>query len=318
MIHRDKSENVKTVVENVCDILDKKDLFVVEHPIGVGNRVQEVVTMLQNDQSDVVMVGLWGLGGIGKTTIAKAIYNEIGYTFESRSYLSRIRKVWRQKGGQVHLQSQLLSEICKATKVKISSIESGKITLRDRLRHKKTLVVLDDVDKLAQLNALVGSSDWFKPRSIIIITTRNKRLLLQKGCLVYIMKNLDERESIELFSWHAFKQKSPKEGLNELSRNIVLYSGGLPLALEVLGSYLFDRKVEEWEKVLKKLKKIPNNKIQKKLKISFDGLDDFEKEISLDISCFFIGMDRNDVMQILNGYKFLLMLESIPLWSEAL
>ncbi|KAI9104347.1 hypothetical protein K1719_022919 [Acacia pycnantha] len=117
-------ENVKTVVENVCDILDKKDLFVAEHPIGVGNRLQEVVTMLQYHQpEDVITVGLWGIGGIGKTTIAKAIYNEIGRDFESRSYLSKIRKVWDQKGGQVHLQNQLLSDICKTTKMKICSIE---------------------------------------------------------------------------------------------------------------------------------------------------------------------------------------------------
>ncbi|KAI9073636.1 hypothetical protein K1719_044401 [Acacia pycnantha] len=303
---RDESEKVTTIVQNVCDILDKKDLFVTDHPVGVDNRVQEVITMLQNNQSeDVVMVGIWGMGGIGKTTIAKAIYNEIGCNFESRSYLPKIRKVWDQKKGQVCLQNQLLSEICKTTKIKINSIESGKVTLKDRLRHKKALVVLDDVDKLAQLNALVGSQHWFKPGSIIIITTRNKRLLLQKGCCVYKMKNLDERESIELFSWHAFKQESPKEGFNELSRNIVAYSGGLPLALEVLGSYLFDCEIEEWRSVLEKLKKIPNNKIQKKLKISFDGLSDsLEKEIFLDISCFFIGMDKNDVAQILNGCGF--------------
>ncbi|KAI9104348.1 hypothetical protein K1719_022920 [Acacia pycnantha] len=302
----DENEKVTTIVQNVCDILDKKDLFVTDHPVGVDNRVQEVITMLQNNESeDVVMAGIWGMGGIGKTTIVKAIYNEIGRNFESRSYLSKIRKVWDQKKGQVRLQNQLLSEICKTTKIKINSIESGKLILKDRLPHKKALVVLDDVDKLAQLNALVGSHEWFKPGSIIIIKTRNKRLLLQKGCCVYRMKNLDENESIKLFSWHAFKQESPKEGFNELSRSIVAYSGGLPLALEVLGSYLFDCEIEEWKNVLEKLKKIPDNKIQKKLKISFDGLSDpLVKETFLDISCFFIGMDRDDVTQILNSCGF--------------
>ncbi|XP_028751313.1 TMV resistance protein N-like [Neltuma alba] len=303
---RDESEEVKEVVENVLDILDKKDLFVAAHPVGVDDRVQEMITMFQNHQSkDVVMVGIWGMGGVGKTTIAKAIYNEIGRTFESRSYLSKIRKAWDQEEGQVRLQNQLLSDICKTTKVKINSIESGKITLRDRLRHKKALVVLDDVDKLAQLNALVGSRDWFGEGSTIIITTRNRRLLVEIDCCVYLMKNLNERESMELFSWHAFKQESPKKNFTEFSRDIVAYSGGLPLALQVLGSYLFDREVEEWESVLEKLRKFPNNKITKKLKVSFDGLSDLlEKEIFLDISCFFIGMDRNYVTQILNGCGF--------------
>jgi hypothetical protein len=76
----------------------------------------------------------------------------------------------------------------------------------------------------------------------------------------------------------------------------------MPLALEVLGSYLFDRRKTEWESVLEKLKKIPNDQVQKKLKISYDALnDDIEKEIFLDIACFFIGMVRNDVIHILNG-----------------
>ncbi|XP_028763098.1 TMV resistance protein N-like [Neltuma alba] len=302
---RNESEEVKVVIENVCNVLDKKDLFVADHPVGLDNHVREVITMLQSHQpEDVVMVGIWGMGGVGKTTIAKAIYNEIGRSFESRSYLSKIRKVWDQKEGQVRLQNQLLSDICKTTEMKINSIESGKITLRDRLPHKRALVVLDDVDKLAQLNALVGSHDWFKLGSKIIITTRDRRLLLKRGCDVYIVTNLNEGESIELFSWHAFKQASPKKNFKELSRNIVAYSGGLPLALEVLGSYLFDREAKEWKSVLEKLKKIPDNKIQKKLKISYDGLDDLEKEIFLDICCFFIGMDRNEVTHILNGCEF--------------
>jgi len=111
-----------------------------------------------------------------------------------------------------------------------------------------------------------------------------------------------ESESIELFSWHAFKQAIPKVDFAEISMNVVKYSGGLPLALEVLGSYLFDRGVTEWNNVLDKLERIPNDQVQKKLKISYDALnDDTEKEICLDIACFFIGMVRNDVIHILNG-----------------
>jgi hypothetical protein len=56
---------------------------------------------------------------------------------------------------------------------------------------------------------------------------------------------------------------------------------------------------------LEKLKRIPNDKVQKKLKISYDGLNDnTEKEIFLDIACFFIGMDLNDVIHILNACGF--------------
>ncbi|XP_028751311.1 TMV resistance protein N-like [Neltuma alba] len=303
---REESGYVKAIVDDVRDILDKKDLYVAEHPVGVDNRMQEVITMLQNHPSeDVVMVGIWGMGGVGKTTIAKAIYNKIGHKFEGRSYLPRIRKVWNQREGKVRLQNQLLSDICKPTKMKINSIESGINILRDRLRHKKALVVVDGVDKSSQLHALVGSRDWFGKGSIVIITTRDRHLLRESNCVVHLVKNLDERESIELFSWHAFRQKSPKEDFIELSRRVVAYSGGLPLALKVFGSYLFARETEEWESVLERIKKIPLKKIQKKLKTSFDSLSDLsDKEIFLDISCFFIGMDKDDVTQILNGCRF--------------
>jgi hypothetical protein len=95
---------------------------------------------------------------------------------------------------------------------------------------------------------------------------------------------------------------SARKDFAEISSKIVEYSGGLPLALEVLGSYLFDRGVTDWNCVLEKIKLIPNDQVQEKLKISYDGLnDDTMKEIFLDIACFFIGMDRNDVIQILNG-----------------
>ena len=76
----------------------------------------------------------------------------------------------------------------------------------------------------------------------------------------------------------------------------------MPLALEVLGAYLLDRPKQAWESVLDSLREIPNHQIQKKLKLSFDGLsNDFEKNIFLDICCFFLGKDRNYATQILNG-----------------
>ena len=285
-------------------MLDKTYLFIADYPVGLESRVRDVIRLLDiQGSNDVLLLGIWGMGGIGKTTLAKAIYNEIGRNFEGRSFLANIREVWEQNVRQIDLQNQLLSDICNETKTKIQSIESGKIILKDRLIHKRVLLVLDDVNTFDQLNALCGRNIWLAPGSKIIITTRDMHIL--KGIRVdqvYIMREMDESESIELFSWHAFKQVSPREDFSEISRNVVEYSGGLPLAMEVLGSYLIDREIVDWKCVLEKLKIIPNDQVQKKLIISYDGLnDDTQKEIFLDIACFFIGMDRNDVIQILNG-----------------
>ncbi|XP_020234632.1 TMV resistance protein N isoform X1 [Cajanus cajan] len=301
---RNEREDIENIVETVMRHLDKTELFVADNPVGVEPRVQEMIQLLdQKLSNDVLLIGMWGMGGIGKTTIAKAIYNKIGRNFEGRSFLAHIREVWEQDAGQVHLQEQILYDIFKETKAKIPNMELGKNMLKDRLCHKRVLLVLDDVNELEQLNALCGSREWFGSGSRIIITTRDKHILRGRRVdNVHIMKRMDEGESIELFSWHAFKQASPSEKFIELTRNVIEYSGGLPLALEVLGSYLFEMDVTEWENVLEKLKRIPNHQVQKKLKISYDGLsDDTEREIFLDIACFFIGMDRNDVITILNG-----------------
>jgi hypothetical protein len=247
---------------------------------------------------------MWGMGGIGKTTIAKSIYNKVGRNFEGcRCFLANIREVWEHDAGPMNLQERILYDICKETTTKIQNIESGKSALMERLCHKRVLLLLDDVNKLDQLNAPCGSRKWFGPGSRIIITTRDKQIIrgnrVNQDC---IMKEMDDSESVELFSWHAFKKATPREDFAEISKNVVEYCGGLPLALEVLGSYLFDRPITEWECVLEKLKRIPNDQVQRKLKISYDGLnDDTERDIFLDIAIFFIGMNRNDVVHILNG-----------------
>jgi hypothetical protein len=138
---------------------------------------------------------------------------------------------------------------------------------------------------------------------VIIVTTRDVRLLnVLEVDYVYGVEELNNIESLELFSWHAFREANPKVDFLSLSREVVAYCGGLPLALEVLGSYLYKRRKEEWQSVLSKLKRIPNDQIQEKLKISFDGLSDhMEKDVFLDICFFFIGKDRPYVTEILNG-----------------
>ncbi|MED6152264.1 hypothetical protein PIB30_090256 [Stylosanthes scabra] len=299
-----ESEDIKNIVEHVTHMLDMKKLFVANHPVGVESRVEEVIELLRDwQQENPVLLGIWGMGGSGKTTIAKAVYNKIFREFEGRCFLLNIREVWDQDNGILHLQQQLLSAIYKTTKIKIENTESGKSILERRLGQKKILLVLDDVDRLEQLNFLAASHKWFCPGSTIIITTRDEHLL---RCLrvdkLYSMKELNDNESMELFSWHAFKERRPQKEFTLLADEVVSYCERLPLALEVIGSHLFNRKEYEWKSVLKKLRTIPNNDVQKKLKISFDGLsDDMDREIFLDVAFFFIGMDKNDVVDILNG-----------------
>ncbi|XP_024627643.1 disease resistance protein RUN1 isoform X2 [Medicago truncatula] len=301
--YSNESNTVKQIVSQVLTKLDKKYLPLPDFPVGLESRAEQSIRYLRHNSDGVCLVGIWGMGGIGKSTIAKVIYNNLCYEFEDQSFLANIREVWEKDRGRIDLQEQLLSDILKTRKIKVHSVEFGKAMIKERLVTKRALVVLDDVSEFDQFNSLCGNRNGIGPGSIIIITTRDVRLLDILGVdFIYEAEGLNSVESLELFSQHAFRETSPIEGFLILSRYVVAYCGGLPLALEVLGSYLFKRRKQEWQSVLSKLEKIPNDQIHEKLKISFDGLrDHMEKDIFLDVCCFFIGKDRAYVTNILNG-----------------
>jgi hypothetical protein len=168
---------------------------------------------------------------------------------------------------------------------------------------KRALIVLDDVSTFEQVEALCGNRKCFCSGSVLIVTSRDVHILKKlKVDYIYSIKEMDEIKSLELFSWHAFREPSPKHDFRELSSSIVAYCRGLPLALEVIGSYLRDRTIQEWISVLSKLERIPDDQVHEKLRISYDGLKkDTEKDIFLDICCFFIGKDRAYVSEIIDG-----------------
>jgi energy-coupling factor transporter ATP-binding protein EcfA2 len=277
-------------------------LDVAKYPIGMKARVDDIKGLLNLETSDVRVVGIYGMGGSGKTTLVKAVYNEICGAFEGKSFLSNLKES-SEKHGLVHLQNQLLYDILK-TNLKIYNVDMGIIMIEERLHHKRVLVILDDADDFENLHMLFEKK-WFGLGSRIIVTTRNEHLLRQLGVdEKYKLEKLNPWESLRLFSWHAFNMAKPKEDYSKLSIEAVDYAGGLPLALVVLGSFLKKRSIVEWKSELEKLRTTPNEKIQKILGISFDSLDSYTKEIFLDIACFFVGMDKEYTIKILDGCNF--------------
>ncbi|XP_039017058.1 disease resistance protein RUN1-like [Hibiscus syriacus] len=118
---------------------------------------------------------------------------------------------------------------------------------------------------------------------------------------------LNAMEAFRLFSLKAFRNDTPAKDFVELSKRVVEYANGLLLALEVLGSFLFGRSnASQWRSAIERDLKESNKEIIDRLQISFDGLAESEKNIILDIACFFKGDDKVMVTKILNGCGFFL------------
>ncbi|CAL5329887.1 unnamed protein product [Camellia sinensis] len=301
-----ESKFIQKIVKVIEDKVNRKILSVAPCLIGMDSRVTSINLWLQDESTDVGVLVICGMGGIGKTTIPKFVYNLNYRRFEGSSFLANIREVSEQPNGLVRLQRQLLSDILKRKKENIHSVDEGIIKIKDVVSCKRSLVVLDDVDQVDQLDALIGIRDWFHPGSKVIITTRHERLLQpHKDHEVHNVEKLDEDESCELFSWHAFGQNHPIKVFMEHSKRVVQYCGGLPLALQVLGSSLSGKSVDVWESALEKLKTIPESQIVNKLKISYDSLqDDHDKNLFLHIACFFVGKDKDFSVRMLDECDF--------------
>ncbi|XP_039156551.1 TMV resistance protein N-like isoform X2 [Eucalyptus grandis] len=298
---------IQDIVQKISTQLDQMPLKVAKYPVGIDSRVEELQTILNLlSKDDILLVGLWGQGGVGKTTLAKAIYNAIFREFQGSSFLDRVSENSKSFTDLVHLQKKLLSQVLRKELI-VFSVDEGSQLIQDRLSNKKVLIILDDVDDEHQLNALAGDCEWFGKGSRIIITTRNKHLLTSHGVYsdkLYKVTALKCGEDLELFRKHAFQRSQKIEIRSNLVNSVLHYAKGLPLALEVLGSFLCGRGEHQWESTLEKLAKSPHKEINDVLKVSYDGLEDYIKEIFLDIACFFKGQKRKYIRDVLDSCDF--------------
>ncbi|KAJ4717275.1 putative Disease resistance protein [Melia azedarach] len=301
---RSESEFIEDIAMKISSKLISNIFETQKKVVGINSLLDELMPLLDKRFDDVRIVGIWGMGGLGKTTIARVIYDLISWQFEGSSFLVDVREN-SENGSMTTLQKQLLCELLDLRNCNTWNVHEGIKMIRSRLRRKKVFLVIDDVVEIKQLEYLVGNRDWFGSGSKVLITSRDKHLLKTHGVdKVFELGKLNFDESRLLFCMKAFKSHDPMEGYEHLSKLLIEYANGLPLALIVLGSFLYDKTVEEWKSALERLKSDSEDKILNVLKISFDGLQKKEKKIFLDVACFFKGKDRDYVVKILEACDF--------------
>ncbi|KAK8334443.1 hypothetical protein V6Z12_A10G271200 [Gossypium hirsutum] len=293
---RPETEYIKDIVEYVIKkLMSGKFKSTSAELVGIDDQKQTILRLIE--QEDSRLIGLWGQGGIGKTTLSDVIYNEISHNFENTCFLLNVREKLKKQGME-SLRNQLLSELLNQA-IHVDTPSIGSTLIQERLNNKRVLVVLDDVNDSDQIDCF--GVKHFGDGSKIIVTSRDRQVLKNGGVdKIHEVKKLNDNDSLQLFSTFAFKQLNPAADFRDLSNKFVEYAQRSPLALRVLGSKLYKKSRTEWESEVDKLKEYDQPKISHILRSSYDDLDEVEKNIFLDIAIFFKGTLKKDVEEILS------------------
>ncbi|KAH9290038.1 hypothetical protein KI387_034155, partial [Taxus chinensis] len=297
----DHEELCKSIVRAVQKEVQKtKPLHIAEHPIRLNKVVGELekyCKQKEREGENVNIIGIFGMGGVGKTTLALELFNSKRSQFSGACFLYDVREAYA-RNDLPSLQSKLLQDLGIEGNVKFQSINAGFSHLKHRLHNadfRRFLIILDDVDNTKQLDALLVRDTL----NLVIVTTRDEGLLISAGINVrYNLRGMDRHDSRELFCQHAFTQPHPVTGYQDLSDAFVKVSRGLPLSLQVFGRHVFGRSKDYWQLELEKISRVLPGDVLQSLKISFDSLDCEEKQIFVDVACFFNYKYKSDAIEI--------------------
>ncbi|KAK9050874.1 hypothetical protein SSX86_030156 [Deinandra increscens subsp. villosa] len=212
---------------------------------------------------------IFGMGGIGKTSLARHVHGLQYRSFHKSSFVEGVgEKCVAQVNGLLDLQKQLLGDISKTSQIQAHHTSAYKSMIENVLNRKKVFIVLDNIDSVDQLYALLGKQE----------------------------------ASLQLLSYHAFMSHRPNEGYEEVAKQVMDYCEGHPLALKVLAESLYNKIVAEWEDCVIGLKEEPNSRIMKALQMSFDSVQsNNDKELFKHIACFFVQKDKVFTETVLNS-----------------
>ncbi|CAK8560322.1 unnamed protein product [Lathyrus sativus] len=299
-----ESQMIEEITRFVLGKLDHKFKHALPSNFILDENYWSIESLLKIDSAEVQVIGLWGMGGIGKTTLAEAIFQKFSFQYEGRCFFKNVAEESKRHGIN-YTCNKLIFELLRED-LDIHSPKVMQSAVMRRLKRMKAFIVLDDVRSLELLQNLIGMRYcWLGAGSTVIVTTRDKHVLESGGIdKIHQVKQMNSQNSLQLFSLNAFDKVFPEEGYVDLSERAIDYAKGNPLALKFLGSFLRCKSEIEWNCALAKLKQFPNKEIDLILRWSYDELDDTEKYIFLDIAFGFKGHKRDMITKILNKCGF--------------
>ncbi|KAH0777316.1 hypothetical protein KY290_008727 [Solanum tuberosum] len=233
--------------ESSTSVVDESDI------LGRQNEIKELIDRLLSEEGNgknPTVVPVVGMGGVGKTILAKAVYNDekVKNHFGLKAWICV-----SEPYDILRITKELLQEIGLTVDNNLNQLQ---IKLKEGLKGKKFLIVLDDVwnenykewDNLRNLfvQGDVGSK--------IIVTTRKENVALMMGCGAINVGTLSSEVSWDLFKRHSFENRDPEEHpeLEEVGIQIAHKCKGLPLALKALAGILRSKsEVDEWRDILR-------------------------------------------------------------------
>ncbi len=243
---------------------------------------------------EVNTLGIVGMGGIGKTTLAKAIFDDVKSTYDASCFVGQLKS-----RSLLDILREILSKF-GVDKAAMDLMHAQKL-MEGLLEKKKVLLILDDVKDEAQVDDIIPTAILDRSKgSTLIITTRDWgaiRNRLRASGTRFDVSKLDDDAAKTLFNIHCSWEASHLSlQFNDIRDIIVEACKGLPLSLKVMGAYLRGKgKLRSWERALQRMKRGrgldgEDDEIWDTLRVSFDdGLTQQEQSMFLDIACFFGG-----------------------------
>lgn len=278
----DQRNDSELVDEIVADVREK---MYPTGKIGFYSRFLGIENLLRKQSHDIYRLGIWGMPGVGKTTIAQTAFNLMCQDFEAHCFIEDFHIKFHEEGLYKLREEHFI----------------------EKLKKKTVLIVLDDVHNPMEAESFLGEYDCFGTASLIIITSRDKQVLYQCQVEGFLeVTSLNKKEALQLFRQVAFPEKEPSDSnLLEMSKKVVEYANGNRAALCSYGRELKERtKPEEMEVEFEKIKRHPPQEIMDVFKSSYDTLTDHESNIFLDIACFFKDEHLDKILRILEGCGF--------------